>query len=232
MGKILPGLVVSFVSQKGGSGKTTLTTMFANYLQRVGKMNGLRFVVVDCDNEQNSLYNMRQSDVATFGKSSDASYPVMSVFSQELPNQLGKLKEEYDIILIDFPGNMVQEGVITLYHLIDVAFIPLIPSKIDYNATELFYNKYMTIVEKRKKEFGLDTTYVGVFNRVREQVLEFRSLYEANKQGQLFMKFIDRYVKDSTDTQRYLTTIDGKVNYDLSKTFEELLNVIVLHIQK
>lgn len=232
MGKILPGLVVSFVSQKGGSGKTTLTTMFANYLHRVGKMNGLKFVVVDCDNEQNSLFNMRQSDVATFGKKSDEAYPVMSVFSQELPNQLGKLKEAYDIILIDFPGNMVQEGVVTLYHLIDVAFIPLIPSKLDYNATELFYNKYMSIVEKRKKDFGLDTTYVGVFNRVRENVLEFRSLYEANKQGGLFMKFADRYVKDSTDTQRYLTTIDGKVNYDLSKTFEELLNVIVLHIQK
>lgn len=232
MGKILPGLVVSFVSQKGGSGKTTLTTMFANYLHRVGKMNGLRFVVVDCDNEQNSLYNMRQSDVATFGKNSDNAYPVLSVYSQELPNRLGKLKETYDIILIDFPGNMVQEGVMTLYHLIDVAFVPLIPSKIDYNATEIFFNKFLKIVEKRKKDFGLDTTYVGLFNRVRENVLEFRSLYEANKSGGLFMKFLDRYVKDTTDTQRYLTTIDGKVNYDLSKTFEDLLNVIVLHIQK
>ncbi len=195
-------------------------------------MNGLRFVVVDCDNEQNSLYNMRQSDVATFGKNSDNAYPVLSVFSQELPNRLGKLKESYDIILIDFPGNMVQEGVMTLYHLIDVAFVPLIPSKIDYNATEIFFNKFLKIVDKRKKDFGLDTTYVGLFNRVRENVLEFRSLYEANKSGGLFMKFLDRYVKDTTDTQRYLTTIDGKVNYDLSKTFEDLLNVIVLHIQK
>ena len=63
MGKILPGLVVSFVSQKGGSGKTTLTTLFANYLQSTSKKTNLKIAVIDCDNEQNSLYNMRQNDV-------------------------------------------------------------------------------------------------------------------------------------------------------------------------
>jgi len=232
MGKILPGLVVSFVSQKGGSGKTTLTTLFANYLQSTSKKTNLKIAVIDCDNEQNSLYNMRQNDVNTFGKNDQDAYKVMSIKSQDLPDRIEQLKQIYDIILIDFPGNMVQEGVLTLYYLIDVAFIPMKPSKLDYDATELFFNKYMELVSERKEKFGLETTYTGIFNMVRENVVEFKTLYEANKQDALFTKFLSRYVKDSTDTQRNLTTIGGKTGYDLYKTFDDLLNLITLHIQK
>ena len=41
-------MVIIFGNQKGGVGKTTLCTLFANHLAAMGK----KTFVVDCDNQQ------------------------------------------------------------------------------------------------------------------------------------------------------------------------------------
>ena len=41
-------VVITFANQKGGVGKTTLCTLFANYLAAKGKS----LLVVDCDGQQ------------------------------------------------------------------------------------------------------------------------------------------------------------------------------------
>lgn len=50
-------IIITFANQKGGVGKTTLCTLFANYLVAKGKS----VIVVDCDGQQ-TIYEKRQAD--------------------------------------------------------------------------------------------------------------------------------------------------------------------------
>ena len=50
-------MVITFGTQKGGVGKTTLCTLFANYLASIGK----KTLVVDCDNQQ-TITEKRKAD--------------------------------------------------------------------------------------------------------------------------------------------------------------------------
>ena len=50
-------MVITFGNQKGGVGKTTLCTLFANYLASIGK----KTLVVDCDNQQ-TITEKRKAD--------------------------------------------------------------------------------------------------------------------------------------------------------------------------
>ena len=47
MGKILPGIFVAFENPKGGTGKSTLTALFAGYVHESHEQTGLTIGVVD-----------------------------------------------------------------------------------------------------------------------------------------------------------------------------------------
>ena len=49
--------IITFANQKGGVGKTTLCTLFANYLVAKGK----RTIVIDCDGQQ-TIFEKRKAD--------------------------------------------------------------------------------------------------------------------------------------------------------------------------
>ena len=49
--------IITFANQKGGVGKTTLCTLFANYLVNRGK----RTIVIDCDGQQ-TIFEKRKAD--------------------------------------------------------------------------------------------------------------------------------------------------------------------------
>ncbi len=49
--------IITFANQKGGVGKTTLCTLFANYLVARGK----RTIVIDCDGQQ-TIFEKRKAD--------------------------------------------------------------------------------------------------------------------------------------------------------------------------
>ena len=55
-------LHVAFATQKGGSGKTSITVLVASYLHYTC---GVPLAVIDCDFPQYSLYEMRQRDSRT-----------------------------------------------------------------------------------------------------------------------------------------------------------------------
>ena len=53
-------IFVAFASQKGGCGKSTLTTLVASYLSYV---QGIDVLVIDCDPRQHTQKSYRDSDV-------------------------------------------------------------------------------------------------------------------------------------------------------------------------
>lgn len=180
MGKKLPGITIAFENPKGGVGKSTLTALFAGYVHAMGE-NNIKIGVVDIDDMQNTMGRLRQSESDETENMKDE-YEVMNISSSEFINQLDFLKENFDIILVDFPGNLKQNGVIETLHFIDIVIMPFEPNNTDLSATLYFYENVYKNIIKARKDNGMKTTVRGVMNRVLPNVLEFKEIMK-NKEN-------------------------------------------------
>ncbi len=66
--------IITFANQKGGVGKSTLCTLFANYLHQMG----IPVWVIDCDG-QSSMGQLRKKELQLRGVASDSNevpYPI------------------------------------------------------------------------------------------------------------------------------------------------------------
>ena len=114
-------LLISFANQKGGVGKSTLTSVYANYLSNKGDKS---VVVCDCDDLQQTLVNKRERDKGNGIDASDM-YDILAIKSSDFEKQYTSLfKGNVDVCFLDLPGNLMQSGVIASYFHADVLIIP------------------------------------------------------------------------------------------------------------
>ena len=109
-------MVIVFGNQKGGVGKTTLCTLFANYLASIGK----RTLVIDCDNQQ-TISEKRKADERKY---TDTKFkynvqPFNIANEENVQNLMRNLKEMDGVVLIDAPGNLAQQGLIPIFSQAD-----------------------------------------------------------------------------------------------------------------
>lgn len=129
------GKIISFINKKGGVGKSTLTSLLASYLFSKGKS----VVVIDCDESQHTVKLWHKEDI---DNGLDV-YPVVNVLSRDVPNIIEDyLDEEFDYILIDFPADQGQKGVLDCFPLLDVIFIPFYPNLEEADASFNFVEKF------------------------------------------------------------------------------------------
>lgn len=145
---------ISIYNEKGGSGKTTLTVMFASYLSYE---NGARVLVVDLENPTWRIMSLRNSDLALLKKSdsalsrwfvehdldfsSDLFYPIFTdgeeinhyndrnlhILYDRFVNMYLK-PEEYDYVLVDFPGGYSDDipvSMLSASGLLNHVFVPV-----------------------------------------------------------------------------------------------------------
>ncbi|EEO58709.1 hypothetical protein BSCG_05638 [Bacteroides sp. 2_2_4] len=230
MGQILPGVVVAFENPKGGVGKSTLTALFAGYIHsQSNEEGGLSIAVVDIDDMQNTIGKLREDEAEDGIMKKEEEYEVINISSSEFINQLDFLQDNYDIILVDFPGNLKQNGVVETLHFVDVIIIPFEPNQTDLRPTLTFYyNIYEGIIESRRK-IGKKTTMRGVMNRVLPNVLEFKEILKNKKT--LPFELMQNYIKDSrVDYQRNLSTLSKAYHHPCDAFCEEVLELICNHI--
>lgn len=230
MGQILPGVVVAFENPKGGVGKSTLTALFAGYIHsQSNEEGGLSIAVVDIDDMQNTIGKLREDEAEDGIMKKEEEYEVINISSSEFINQLDFLQDNYDIILVDFPGNLKQNGVVETLHFVDVIIIPFEPNQTDLRPTLTFYyNIYEGIIESRRK-IGKKTTVRGVMNRVLPNVLEFKEILKNKKT--LPFELMQNYIKDSrVDYQRNLSTLSKAYHHPCDAFCEEVLELICNHI--
>lgn len=152
-------LYVTFSSQKGGIGKSTLTVIVASYLHFV---KGYNVAVIDCDYPQHTIANMRKRDIDTFNKDDyykmkafllaqeigKKSYDVVSATPQtgiELAEKLFQLNPNIDIIFFDMAGTVNNISIIQLLTSMDYIFTPI---SADRNAMESSLTFASTINDK------------------------------------------------------------------------------------
>ena len=69
-------------------------------------------------------------------------YQVLNISSAEFTASIEFLKETFDIILVEFPGSLKQDGVIQTLMMMDIVINPFETSPISVMHTLNFYNYY------------------------------------------------------------------------------------------
>ena len=125
--------VLSFMTQKGGMGKTTLTQLASLHLY----YHGSRVLVIDADSPQHSFDIMRrqeledlQSNEGLRAKFNEGGLPLLPLKTASLSNLRGHLHTlkhsgQYDYIFVDVPGTLAVEGLNELIRELDVVLLPM-----------------------------------------------------------------------------------------------------------
>ena len=178
---------------------------------------------------QNTIGKLREDEAEDGNMKKEEEYEVINISSSEFINQLDFLQDNYDIILVDFPGNLKQNGVIETLHFIDVVIIPFEPNQTDLRPTLAFYNNIYEGIMETRRQNGKKTTVRGVMNRVLPNVLEFKEIQKDKKS--LPFQLMENYIKDSrVDYQRNLSTLSKAYHHPCDAFCEEVLELICNHI--
>lgn len=125
-------MVILIGNQKGGVGKSTLTLLLANYLTAVHKR---RLTVLDMDEQQ--AINCRYQKAKILENSPP--YEVVAADLTRLLSLQRILKENMsEIILIDLPAKMEDDGLISVIQSADLIICPFSYDEFSVNSTLLF----------------------------------------------------------------------------------------------
>lgn len=230
MGQFIePGIVVSIGNQKGGVGKSVITSLVANYIHK--EWGGrLRIAVVDCDDLQGSLHKLRERDLEDQGPEAKNNYRLLQISSEVFPAEVEFLIDEYDIIFVDLPGNLKQPGVLQCYQMVDVLIAPTQTSSLDLQSTIDFIRMYKATIIPTRESLELKTAIYGLFSRVDVQNIEFKEYNSEESRKTFPIEFLENFVPESKVAfQRNVSTINAYSNnkYDNYKELcEEMLSKI------
>jgi len=137
-------LFVAFSTQKGGTGKTTLTVLVASYLHYV---KGYNVAVVDCDFPQFSIKDMRERDLKSieqnehykalayeqFRHLGKKAYSILESRPEQAIENAGRFIKAgmpLDFIFFDMPGTVNNSGVINTIATMDYIFCPIVADRV------------------------------------------------------------------------------------------------------
>lgn len=162
--------VVTFFSQKGGCGKTSLSILSAGYL---AYKLGLKVLAVDADFQQ-TFFQTRQDEMASL----DQLKPVMKergvgepypVISCDIKDAVATIRREratgrYDVIFVDLPGSINDDNIMNAICECEYVIVPL-----EHNLPALkssLTSASMIIGGLRRINGNQIKKVCGVFNRV------------------------------------------------------------------
>ncbi len=139
-------VLFSFGNQKGGVGKSTLTALFASYVHYRTEFS---VAVVDADDMQSTLKKWRATDLKN-GLDENDTYDLFKIASKDFPNLYRtKIHGNYNIVVLDMPGTLKQEGVVTSLIPVNLVISPLNLTQADIDATKSFLEEYKKVDDHR-----------------------------------------------------------------------------------
>ncbi|MGV3766802.1 MAG: ParA family protein [Chitinophagaceae bacterium] len=224
MAVIKKPLKISFATQKGGVGKSTITTLLASVLHY---RLGYNVLVMDCDFPQHSLTRMRERDLKTvmqnehhkkaafkqFQAINKKAYPIIKCKAEEALDKalayIGESPVHWDIIFFDLPGTANTKGVLTTLKTMDYIFSPITADRLVVESTLGFAKAFLKLPETENA--NKDQVFRLFWNQVdgREKTILYDAYQEVIRELGLSMmdtKIMDskRFRKESDDTGNYI----------------------------
>lgn len=211
--------IVVFGNQKGGVGKTTLCTLFANYLASLDK----KVLVVDADSQQ-TISEKRKADINKYGDGR-FKYQVQDFDISDGKKVEGLMKylaRQDCITLIDAPGNLSLQGLVPLFSKADCIVCPYQYEVTSVNSTVTF----IVFVEKLRQHIeDMKTRFIFVPNRVEVSVGKKEEIELWKDTDKAFSEYgtVTKMVKKRAEMQRYNTI---GINDGLKKELVPILDQI------
>ncbi|WP_439698158.1 ParA family protein [Mucilaginibacter sp. AW1-7] len=125
-------MIIIIGNQKGGSGKSTLTLLLANYLTLAKKC---KVTVIDMDYQQSIAQKFEKAKLLE----NEEPYEVIAAALEDYPDLLEVLTgNSQDIILIDLPGKLDDDGLIPVFQSADLVVCPFAYDEFSFESTILF----------------------------------------------------------------------------------------------
>ncbi len=217
-------LKISLSTQKGGVGKSTLTTILASVLHY---RLGYNVLIIDCDFPQHSLSKMRERDLNTvmqnpyhkkiamkqFSTINKKAYPIIKCKAAEATEKALEYLEQAsvspDIVFFDLPGTANTSGVLTTLKSMDFIFSPITADRFVVESTLSFTKAFTKMADLDNSE---SPQSIWLFwNQVDGR--EKTGLYDAYQQviEELELSIMSsritdskRFRKESDDTLKYV----------------------------
>ena len=88
------------------------------------------------------------------------------------------------------------------------------------------------LIEEKKEKFNLETSYVGILNKVNKNEKESKEIINSINNGNLGIPFLDHSISDLVSNRRAASTMENKVTFEQRCVFDEIILMLTLHVQK
>ena len=193
--------IITFASEKGGVGKSTLSIHMATYLNSLGK----KVVIMDCD-PQESIYQYKE-----LIKDSNIDIEKTDQEKEKFKEQISKL-EKYDIIFFDTAGKLNSYTNKVAVEVCDILITPTSLSLMDINSTKKYYNLI-------KSKYP-DKYHIVVMNKTKavKELREYRDLMRENN--------IKCFATSIPDKRSFVRKIDLKNRID-----EDSFDALIMEVE-
>jgi len=230
--------IISFLSQKGGIGKSLSTVMAANILSQVPFDHSV--FVCDCD-KQRSIVTQRTEDLKSFDDATP--YPVQQMTVKDFLSEKSgvyKLDKDYDFVFVDVAGKLDdnlktdQQEIVKYLQLIDYLFIPFVSGLFQMSATLDFIKVAMKVQHKRKSN-ERPLKIFGYVNMAEERTIDNKIMLEEIEElkAMINIQFLNTSLKryalfrgSNTLASFYETNPKGKAEQNLKAWFDEFYSII------
>lgn len=125
-------MVIIVGNQKGGAGKSTLTLLFANYLTQ---QRHCKVTVLDMDYQQSISQKFEKAKILENAEP----YEILAYSLADFPDMEETIKANpADIVLIDLPGKLDDDGLIRVFKAAQVAICPFSYDEFSFESTVPF----------------------------------------------------------------------------------------------
>lgn len=123
--------VISFISRKGGTGKTTNAINLATMLESIGN----KVVLVETDTNY-TLNTIRKMELFKTGAKEDQLFPILASVDDQISDELVALKKKkYDYIILDTAGKTTDNSIKKICVESDLVIVPTSLSQNDLLVT-------------------------------------------------------------------------------------------------
>lgn len=207
-------MIITFATQKGGTGKTTLAIAFANYISVSSKR---KINVFDFDFQKSFYHKWKEDELMDIPKL----YDVEIIEENEQPftdlETLIGLKESEDINLFDLAGTLdVKYSDLLIYS--DFIVIPFEYSNVSVKSTLVFIN-FLGLMESQAERVFIRSKYDKGYKYLNQESMDA----EIRKYGTL--------LKSPVFKRNCLQTIDTrKLNYEQKYAVKNSFTELIDHI--
>jgi len=220
--------VILIGGQKGGIGKSTMTSFFANFLTNMANKN---LLVIDADDLQHTLARKRAAEIKEGHYTEDeAPYKLIAATSDDVSDLIDSLDDAYDIIMVDLPGNLKQSGVVDVYCKADYIFIPL---KIDFqnlDSLKLFLQYYEEDIVIEKLNNNSSCIVTAFLNNVDNRNKDTRGFLNIKEEFDKMIPVMENFISRSVLFERGFNTFEAYENAVDKKKYwnfyKEVLDII------